>query len=133
MQMDDLRPQWIVRHSLPSASTLSHPIVLLLGVLHRMMIFFQAREASNPFYNNVPDVVQHYMDEIAITGRQYHLFDYYGADDAEHGLSLWGQCDSMARDVIDLLRQQGKKVVCSSCIHIAHSLSSTSLRYFPRA
>lgn len=50
--------------------------------------------ASNSFYLSVPDVVQEYMDEIAkITGRQYHLFDYYGADDAEHMIIAMGLYD----------------------------------------
>ena len=59
-----------------------HPVVR--GTAQNPDIYFQAREASNPFYDVIPAVVEEYMDEIAkITGRKYGLFDYYGAEDAD--------------------------------------------------
>ena len=81
------------------------------GTAQNPDIYFQAREASNPFYDAVPEVVQHYMDQIAkITGRQYHLFDYYGAQDAEHLIIAMGSVTETIRETIDHLSQQGRKV-----------------------
>ena len=73
--------------------------------------FFQHREASNGFYTNVPAVVQHYMDEIGkITGRSYHLFDYYGDPEAERVIVAMGSVTECIREVVDHLRAQGEKV-----------------------
>lgn len=86
-------------------------------------VYFQAREASNPFYQAVPEIVQYYMDEIAkITGRQYHLFDYYGADDAEHVIVAIGSVSETIREVIDHLRTEGRKVGLLS-IHLYRPFS----------
>lgn len=74
-------------------------------------VFFQNREACNLFYDAVPAIVQDYMDKVAtVTGRQYHLFDYYGADDAEHVIIAMGSVTETIREVVDHLRAQGKKV-----------------------
>ncbi|SUB88088.1 Pyruvate synthase subunit porA [Porphyromonas macacae] len=74
-------------------------------------VFFQNREASNRFYNAVPAIVQEYMDKVAtVTGRQYHLFDYYGAEDAEHVIIAMGSVTETIREVVDHLRAEGKKV-----------------------
>ena len=55
------------------------------GTAQNPDIFFQEREASNLYYDAVPDIVTGYMDKIsAITGREYHPFNYYGAPDAEN-------------------------------------------------
>ncbi len=73
--------------------------------------FFQHREASNGFYTNVPAIVQHYMDEIGkITGRSYHLFDYYGDPEAERVIVAMGSVTECIREVVDHLRAQGEKV-----------------------
>ncbi|MBB6275642.1 pyruvate:ferredoxin (flavodoxin) oxidoreductase [Porphyromonas circumdentaria] len=74
-------------------------------------IYFQSREAANPFYLAVPDMVQEYMDKMAqLTGRQYHLFDYYGAPDAEHVIIAMGSVTEAIREVIDYKQAQGEKV-----------------------
>lgn len=74
-------------------------------------IFFQAREASNPFYDAVPAIVQEYMDELAkITGRHYHLFDYYGDPEAERVIIAMGSVTETIREVVDHLRAKGEKV-----------------------
>ncbi len=74
-------------------------------------IYFQSREASNPFYLAVPDMVQEYMDKMAaLTGRQYHLFDYYGASDAEHVIIAMGSVTEAIREVIDYKQANGEKV-----------------------
>ena len=85
-----------------------HPVTR--GTAQNPDIFFQAREASNPFYDAVPDVVEAYMQEITkITGREYHPFTYYGAKDAENLIVAMGSVTETIREVIDYLNAQGKK------------------------
>ena len=112
MQMEDLKPL-VDQEALYAfrKRALAPDSPATRGTAQNDDVFFQAREASNIFYQSVPDVVQEYMDEIAkITGRQYHLFDYYGADDAEHMIIAMGSMTKMCKDVVDLLNSQGKKV-----------------------
>lgn len=86
-------------------------------------VYFQAREASNPFYTALPEIVQGYMDEIAkITGRHYHLFDYYGDEEAEQVIIAMGSVTDTIREVIDHLRAEGKKVGLLS-IHLYRPFS----------
>jgi pyruvate-ferredoxin/flavodoxin oxidoreductase len=86
-----------------------HPI--LRGTAQNPDVFFQAREASNPFYLACPTIVQNVMDKFAaLTGRQYHLFDYYGAADAERVVVLMGSGAGAAEEAIDRLNEQGEKV-----------------------
>lgn len=81
------------------------------GTAQNPDIFFQAREASNPFYNAVPQIVADYMSEISkITGRDYKPFNYYGAADAEHIVIAMGSVTESLEETIDYLMKQGKKV-----------------------
>jgi pyruvate-ferredoxin/flavodoxin oxidoreductase len=74
-------------------------------------IFFQAREAVNPFYEKVPDIVEAYMKEISkITGREYHPFNYYGAPDAEKIIIAMGSICETIEETIDYLMAKGEKV-----------------------
>jgi len=75
-------------------------------------VYFQAREAQNKFYTHVPDVVQHYMDEISkVTGRTYKLFNYYGAPDATDIIIAMGSVCDTIKEVVDYLNEkEGKKV-----------------------
>ena len=74
-------------------------------------VYFQMREANNGFYNDLPDVVEDYMSKIsAITGREYHLFNYYGAPDATDVVLAMGSVSSTAREAVDALVAQGRKV-----------------------
>ena len=74
-------------------------------------IYFQNREAANPFYLAVPDMVQEYMDKMAeVTGRSYHLFDYYGAPDADRVIIAMGSATEAIRETIDYLQAKGEKV-----------------------
>ena len=74
-------------------------------------VYFQGREASNKFYNAVPEIVQKNMDRLAkITGRQLHLFDYYGAEDAEKVIIIMGSAAGAVMDAIDYLTAKGEKV-----------------------
>ncbi|MBP3216984.1 MAG: pyruvate:ferredoxin (flavodoxin) oxidoreductase, partial [Lachnospiraceae bacterium] len=73
-------------------------------------IFFQCKEASNLDIMAVPAAVEHYLEELyKITGRRYHLFDYYGCEDAENVIILMGSAADTARLAVDALNAQGKK------------------------
>ena len=74
-------------------------------------IFFQAREACNPYYDALPAIVQEYMDKVnAKIGTNYKLFNYYGAEDAEHVIIAMGSACETIEETIDYLMAQGKKV-----------------------
>jgi len=84
---------------------------VLRGSAQNPDVFFQAREASNPYYLAVPGLVQAEMDRLAaLTGRQYHLFDYWGAPDAERVIVLMGSGAGPAREVVARLAANGEKV-----------------------
>jgi pyruvate-ferredoxin/flavodoxin oxidoreductase len=86
-----------------------HPFVR--GTAHNPDTYFQAREAANPFYLAVPEVVQQQMDKFAaLTGRQYHLFDYVGAPDAERVIVLMGSGAETVEATVRHLLAQGEKV-----------------------
>ena len=81
------------------------------GTAENPETFFTHREASNEYYDKVPAVVEDYLGKISsITGREYHLFNYYGAKDAENVIVLMGSATEAAREAIDYLVKQGKKV-----------------------
>ncbi|WP_251231100.1 pyruvate:ferredoxin (flavodoxin) oxidoreductase [Adlercreutzia aquisgranensis] len=81
------------------------------GTAQNPDIYFQNREAANPRYDRLPAIVQGYMDGLAkVCGRQYHLFDYVGAPDAEHVVvTLASSCD-VAEAAVRSLAAQGRKV-----------------------
>ena len=84
---------------------------VLRGTAQNPDIYFQAREASNPFYDNVVPVVEEYINEInKITGRKYGLFDYYGAPDADRVIIAMGSSTEAIREGIDYLTANGEKV-----------------------
>jgi len=81
------------------------------GTAENPETFFTHREACNAAYDKVPEIVEHYLGEISkITGREYHLFSYYGAADADRIIILMGSVTEAAREVIDHLTAQGEKV-----------------------
>ena len=81
------------------------------GTAENPETFFTHREASNSYYGRVPEVVEHYLGEInRITGRDYHLFNYYGDPEAEQIIVLMGSATEAAREAIDFLMKQGRKV-----------------------
>ena len=87
----------------------THPV--LRGSAQNPDVFFQAREAGNPYYLALPGLVQAEMDRFAaLTGRQYHLFDYFGAPDAERVIVLMGSGSGPTREVVAHLTAQGDKV-----------------------
>ena len=74
-------------------------------------IFFQAREACNPYYDALPAIVQEYMDKVnAKIGTDYKLFNYYGAADAEHIIISMGSVNDTIEETIDYMVKQGQKV-----------------------
>ncbi len=86
-----------------------HPITR--GTAQNPDIFFQAREAQNKFYEAVPEIVADYMKKISdLTGRQYNLFDYYGAPDAENIIVAMGSVTETIEETIDYLAGRGEKV-----------------------
>ncbi|MCA9980854.1 MAG: pyruvate:ferredoxin (flavodoxin) oxidoreductase, partial [Anaerolineales bacterium] len=81
------------------------------GTAQNPDVFFQARESVNSFYNACPEKVQAAMDKFAeLTGRQYNLFDYYGAEDAEKVIVLMGSGVETAVSTAEYLVNQGEKV-----------------------
>ena len=100
---------------------------LTRGTAQNPDIFFQAKEASNSFYDAVPDIVEGYMQEIKkITGREYHPFTYYGAADAENIIIAMGSVTETIKETIDHLAAQGKKVGLLS-VHLYRPFSA---KYF---
>ncbi|MBP0982769.1 MAG: pyruvate:ferredoxin (flavodoxin) oxidoreductase [Oscillospiraceae bacterium] len=84
---------------------------VLHGTAQNPDIFFQAREACNTYYNNIPAVVTEYMDKVnAEIGTNYKLFNYYGAPDAEEVIVAMGSVCDTIEETIDYLAKQGRKV-----------------------
>ena len=84
---------------------------IIRGTAQNPDVFFQAREACSPFHDAVPAIVQSVMDRFAAqTGRAYHLFDYYGAPDAERVMILMGSGAEAAEEAVDAMVKQGEKV-----------------------
>lgn len=81
------------------------------GTAQNPDVYFQARETVNPFYQNTPKIVQEKMDQLAqLTGRQYHLFDYLGAADAENIIVLMGSGAETADETAKRLIKDGEKI-----------------------
>ena len=86
-----------------------HP--MLRATVQNPDIFFQVREANNTDYQNLPDVVEDCMAKInEITGRNYHIFNYYGAPDAERVIVAMGSVSTCVEEVVDHLNAKGEKV-----------------------
>ena len=84
---------------------------VLHGTAQNPDIFFQAREACNTYYNNVPNIVTEYMNKVnAEIGTDYKLFNYYGAPDAEEVIVAMGSVCDTIEETIDYLLKQGRKV-----------------------
>jgi len=109
---DDLRAlidDKFVRQHRERAMCPDHPV--LRGTAQNPDVFFQAREACNPFYRACPTIVQDVMDRFGKrTGRIYNLFDYYGPADAERVVMLMGSGAGAAEEAVDALQKSGEKV-----------------------
>ena len=99
-----------------------HPV--LRGTAQNPDIYFQGREACNPFYGAIPDLVEHYMQEYKkLTGREYHPFQYYGAEDAEYIIVAMGSICDTIEETIDYLVANGEKVGVVN-VHLYRPFSS---------
>ena len=86
-----------------------HPVIR--GTAQNPDVYFQARETVNPFYLAVPGIVQEQMDKFAgLVGRQYHLFDYVGAPDAERVIVIMGSGAEAGEETVEWLQARGEKV-----------------------
>ncbi len=84
---------------------------VIRGTAQNPDVFFQARETVNPYYLACPDVMQKTMDKFAkLVGRQYHLFDYHGAPDAERIIIIMGSGAETVHETVDYLTEKGEKV-----------------------
>jgi len=102
-----------------------HPVTR--GTAQNPDIYFQAREAVSKYYDAIPDVVEAYMKEITkLTGREYHPFTYYGADDAENITVAMGSITSTIKEVVDAKLAKGEKVGVIS-VHLYRPFSA---KYF---
>ncbi len=112
MDMEDIKaitPQEYVEEFRNRALTPERPVTR--GMAENPETFFTHREACNTYYDAIPEVVEKYCQKISeITGREYHLFNYYGAADAENVIILMGSACEAAKEAIDYLVSEGKKV-----------------------
>lgn len=84
---------------------------VMRGTAQNPDVYFQGRETVNPYYNACPGIVQKYMDKFAkLVGRQYHLFDYFGAPDAEKIIIMMGSGSETAQETVEYLTAKGEKV-----------------------
>jgi pyruvate-ferredoxin/flavodoxin oxidoreductase len=86
-----------------------HPVVR--GTAQNPDIYFQEREISNSYYEAIPEIVEGYMAEVSkLTGREYHLFNYYGAEDADRIIVAMGSVCDAIEETVDYLNSKGEKV-----------------------
>ena len=129
MDMEDIRPllnmDYVMRFR-DRALSPERPVTR--GTAENPETFFTHREACNEYYDKVPAIVEKYLGEISkITGREYHLFNYYGAADAENIIVLMGSATEPAREAIDYLTKQGKKVGMVA-VHLYRPFSVEAIR-----
>ncbi|MDL2298275.1 pyruvate:ferredoxin (flavodoxin) oxidoreductase [Synergistaceae bacterium OttesenSCG-928-D05] len=90
---------------------LSPEAPFIRGTAQNPDVFFQSREACTPYFEAVPDVTQRAMDNFAKQiGRKYHLFDYYGSEDAERVIVIMGSGAAVARETVRKMTADGEKV-----------------------
>ena len=125
VDQDDLAPL-LDRQALADfrARALNPDAPVARGMAENGDVFFQHREACNPYYEAVPEIVEAYMAEITkITGREYHLFNYYGDPEAERVIIAMGSVTQAAQEAIDYLRSKGEKVGMVS-VHLYRPFSA---------
>ncbi len=132
LEGEDLRPL-VSEKSLEAfrARALNPVKPVTRGTAQNPDVYFQVREASNQYYEAVPDIVARYMGEIAeITGRHYLPFDYYGDPEAEDIIVAMGSvCDTIKETIDYLAEKEGRKIGVIS----VHLFRPFSLKYFKRA
>lgn len=107
--LEELVPLDLVLQHRQRALTPDRPVIR--GTAQNPDVYFQARETVNRYYNACADIVQQAMDEFAaLTGRQYRIYEYHGAPDAERVVVLMGSGAEAAHEAVDYLTTQGEKV-----------------------
>ena len=109
----------------------NHPVVR--GTAQNPDIYFQSQEAANKYYEALPELVEEAMADLAkITGREHHLFDYYGAKDAERVIIAMGSICQTAGEAVDYLNSKGEKVGLLS-VHLYRPFSLEHFfKYLPK-
>ena len=112
LSVDDIKAmiddELVIAHRSRAMSP-EHPVIR--GTSQNPDVYFQGRETVNPYYIACPSIVQKAMDKFAsIVGRQYHLFDYVGAPDAERVIVMMGTGAEVAHETVDHLVAAGEKV-----------------------
>ncbi len=108
-----------------------HPVVR--GTAQNPDVYFQEREISNSYYDAIPEIVESYMGEIKkLTGREYHLFNYYGAPDADRIIVAMGSACDVIEETVDYLNGKGEKVGLLT-VHLYRPFSLEHFfRYIPK-
>lgn len=108
-----------------------HPV--LRGTVQNSDIHFQQREVANRYYLALPDIVEGYMQEVSrLTGREYHLFNYYGAADADRMIIAMGSMCEAIEEMVDCLNAAGEKVGLLT-VHLYRPFSVEHFfKYIPR-
>ena len=116
MDQEDIRPlvkEEYIKRFRDRAMSPERPITR--GTAENPETFFTHREACNPYYDSVPEVVEKYLGEISkITGREYHLFSYYGAEDADRMIILMGSATDAGMISVHLYRPFSVKHLLAS-------------------
>ena len=129
LEMEDLEPL-LNREALQGfrdrALTPDAPVTR--GTAQNDDIYFQSREASNPFYDAIPGIVEKYLDKLtAVTGRKYGLFDYYGHEEADRVIIAMGSVTETIKEVVDHLNNvEGRKVGVVS-VHLYRPFKADAL------
>lgn len=108
-----------------------HPVIR--GTAQNPDVYFQEREAVNSYYDALPELVEEAMADLAkITGREHHLFDYYGAKDADRVIIAMGSVCQAVEETVDYLNAQGEKVGLLS-VHLYRPFSIEHFfKYLPK-
>ena len=108
-----------------------HPVIR--GTAQNPDVYFQEREAVNKYYDALPELVEEAMAELTkITGREHHLFDYYGAKDADRVIIAMGSVCQAVEETVDYLNAQGEKVGLLS-VHLYRPFSIEHFfKYLPK-
>ncbi|SMC79612.1 pyruvate:ferredoxin (flavodoxin) oxidoreductase [Sporomusa malonica] len=109
----------------------NHPVTR--GTAQNPDIYFQGREVSNEYYEALPEIVEKYMEKVKeVTGREYHLFDYYGAPDADRLIVAMGSVCETIEETIDYLNANGEKVGLLT-VHLYRPFSIAHfMKYIPK-
>nr|MBD5377896.1 pyruvate:ferredoxin (flavodoxin) oxidoreductase [Bacteroides sp.] len=128
IEQDDLAPL-LDREALADfrARALTPEAPVARGMAENSDVFFQHRESCNKYYEAVPEIVEDYMAQISrITGREYHLFNYYGHPEADRVIIAMGSVTQAAQEAIDHMMKQGEKVGLVS-VHLYRPFSAKHL------